>query len=126
MARHDHGKTGRCARRAGAGAPQALLPPRRRSHHQSVKDVGAGLGGTALSPDGKVIEGLVHKKYPHVFSVQFHPEVPNLYEEMNDVKLKFSPDDALETIHNMLDRKSLKFHRQDWAHISSVIEAQAK
>ena len=96
------------------------------SHHQSVKDVGAGLEVTALSPDGKVIEGLVHKKYPHVFSVQFHPEVPNLYEEMNDVKLKFSPDDTLETIHNMLDRKSLKFHRQYWAHISSVIEAQSK
>ncbi|MCK7529685.1 MAG: gamma-glutamyl-gamma-aminobutyrate hydrolase family protein [Marinilabiliales bacterium] len=58
------------------------------SHHQSVKDVGAGLEVTALSPDGKVIEGLVHKKYPHVFSVQFHPEVPNLYEEKSDVKTK--------------------------------------
>jgi putative glutamine amidotransferase len=94
------------------------------SHHQSVRDVGAGLQITALSPDGKVIEGLVHKEYPNVFSVQFHPEVSALYEDRSEVK--FSPQDKPETIHRMLDGQSLKFHLKYWGYISSIIETQSK
>jgi putative glutamine amidotransferase len=94
------------------------------SHHQSVKDVGAGLGITALSPDGKVIEGLVHTKYPHVFSVQFHPEVSGLYEDRNEVK--FSPEDKPETIHSMLDSESLMFHTKYWSYISGIIRGNSE
>jgi putative glutamine amidotransferase len=103
---------------------KALQPIVYSSHHQSVKDVGEGFEVTALSYDGKVIEGLVHRKYPNVFAVQFHPEVSALYE--NRAKVKFSPEDKPETLHSMLGRKSLKFHKIYWKHISEVIDRNTK
>jgi putative glutamine amidotransferase len=94
------------------------------SHHQSVKDVGEGFAVTALSHDGKVIEGIAHSKYPNVFAVQFHPEVSALYE--NRAEVKFNPEDKPETLHHMLGKKSLAFHRLYWKHISDVINSNFK
>lgn len=94
------------------------------SHHQSVKDVATCFEVTALSDDGKVIEGIRHLKYPHVFSVQFHPEVSALYEDRT--KIKFAPEDTPQTLHSMLDKNSLKFHKKYWGHISRVIEGQSR
>ena len=93
------------------------------SHHQSVKDVAACFDVTALSDDGKVIEGIAHIRYPNVFSVQFHPEVSALYEDRSQVK--FAPEDVPQTLHSMLDKNSLKFHKKYWGHISAVIMKQA-
>lgn len=92
-------------------------------HHQSVKDVAAGFEVTALSDDSKVIEGIRHLKYSNVFSVQFHPEVSALYEDR--AKVKFAPEDTPQTLHSMLDKNSLKFHKKYWGHISAVIRQQA-
>jgi len=93
-------------------------------HHQSVKDVGAGFEVTALSHDGKIVEGIAHSKFPNVFSVQFHPEVSALYEDR--ALIKFAPEDTPATLHSMLDKKSLKFHKKYWGHISSVIAEQTR
>jgi len=90
------------------------------SHHQAVKEVGKDFQITALSPDGKVIEGIAHSEYPNVFAVQFHPEVPALYE--NRGELKFSPSDRPKTLHSMMSRKSIVFHRKYWRHISMVLQ----
>jgi putative glutamine amidotransferase len=43
------------------------------SHHQAIKDVGAGLRVTAHAPDG-VIEGLEDPRHPFYLGVQWHPE----------------------------------------------------
>ncbi len=43
------------------------------SHHQAVKDVGAGLRVTAHAPDG-VIEGVEDARHPFYIGVQWHPE----------------------------------------------------
>ena len=94
------------------------------SHHQAVKDLGSDLEITALSNDGKVVEGLVHKRYPNVFAVQFHPEVPALYE--NRAEVRFSPEDKPETLHRMLNCQSRKFHKKYWGHISDVIDRNAE
>jgi putative glutamine amidotransferase len=94
------------------------------SHHQSLKDVALCFEVTALSDDGKVIEGIRHQKYPNVFSVQFHPEVSALYEDR--AKVKFAPEDTPQTLHSMLDKNSLKFHKKYWGHISAVIRKQAE
>jgi len=101
-----------------------LTPLVYSSHHQAVKDLGRDLEITALSNDGKVVEGLVHKKYPNVFAVQFHPEVPALYE--NRAEIRFSPDDKPETLHRMLNCRSRKFHKKYWGHISGVIARNAE
>lgn len=112
--------TGNSFFRSVVKIPQNLTPLVYSSHHQAVKDLGEGLEVIALSHDGKVIEGIRHKEYPNVFAVQFHPEVPGLYEDR--AKVKFNPTDQPETLHQMLDRKSLKFHRKYWQHISRVIK----
>ncbi|MDX9774154.1 MAG: gamma-glutamyl-gamma-aminobutyrate hydrolase family protein [Bacteroidales bacterium] len=104
--------------------PASLRPLVYSSHHQALKDVAPCFSITALSDDGKVIEGIVHIKYPNVFSVQFHPEVSALYEDR--AKVKFAPEDEPATLHSMLDKKSLRFHKKYWGHISSVIMENTK
>ncbi len=43
------------------------------SHHQAIKDVGAGLRVTAHAPDG-IIEGIEDPRHPFYVGVQWHPE----------------------------------------------------
>lgn len=43
------------------------------SHHQAIKDVGAGLRETAHAPDG-IVEGLEDPRHPFYLGVQWHPE----------------------------------------------------
>lgn len=89
------------------------------SHHQAAEKLGKGLAVTALSPDGKIIEGLAHKKYTNVFAVQFHPEVPALYEDM--YKRKFNPEDIPMSYNDMIGKQSVKFHEKYWGHISKIL-----
>ncbi len=94
------------------------------SHHQSAEKIGKGLEVTALSPDGKVIEGLAHSKYANVFAVQFHPEVPALYENME--KRKFHPDDEPKSYFEIIGKSSVRFHKKYWAYISKVLSRVEK
>jgi putative glutamine amidotransferase len=89
------------------------------SHHQAVEKIGKDLEVTALSPDGKIVEGLAHKKYPNVFAVQFHPEVPALYEDL--YVRKFNPDDKPQTYNDIIGKKSVKFHEKYWGNISEIL-----
>jgi putative glutamine amidotransferase len=90
------------------------------SHHQSLEEIGKGFEVTALSPDGKVIEGLVHKQFRNVFGVQFHPEVPALYEDREE--WKFEPNDVPRTFHQIIGEQSVKFHKMYWKHISKGLK----
>ena len=92
------------------------------SHHQSPKVIAPGYEITAVSPDGKIVEGLAHNRFPHVFAVQFHPEVPALYEDRE--QLIFAPDDTPSTLHRIIGRKSVSFHRKYWKHISEIVKRQ--
>lgn len=94
------------------------------SHHQSIENIGMGFEVTALSPDGKVIEGMVHRQFPHVFGVQFHPEVPALYEDRE--LWKFAPDDDPMTFHRIIGKKSVGFHKRYWKYISDAIHQSEK
>ncbi len=90
------------------------------SHHQAIEKTGKGMEVTAWSSDGKVIEGIAHSRYPYVFSVQFHPEVPAIYENVE--KWKFHPDDVPQTYHQMVGKESLKFHKKYWKYISKAVK----
>jgi putative glutamine amidotransferase len=46
------------------------------SHHQAVRNVGAGFRVTAEAPDG-VVEGLEDPQHPFYLGVQWHPEDMN-------------------------------------------------
>lgn len=90
------------------------------SHHQAVEKLGKGMKATCLSPDGKIIEGLVHTNYPNVFAVQFHPEVPALYEDI--YVRRFHPEDKPQSYHDIIGKSSVRFHEQYWEHISKVLK----
>jgi len=94
------------------------------SHHQSADKIGKGLEITALSADGKIVEGLAHKKYPNVFAVQFHPEVPALYEDLYE--RKFHPDDEPQSYNDIIGKKSVRFHEEYWNYISDVLRKAKK
>ena len=94
------------------------------SHHQAAEKIGKGLEVTALSPDGKIVEGLAHKKYPNVFAVQFHPEVPGLYEDQK--LLKFNPEDQPMTYNDIIGKKSVRFHEEYWNYISHILRKAKK
>jgi len=96
--------------------PEGFHPKVYSSHHQSIETVGSGFDVTAVSPDGKVIEAITHREFPHVFAVQFHPEVPALYE--NREEWKFEPTDAPATYHRIIGPESVRFHRKYWHQIS--------
>ncbi|MBW6536056.1 MAG: gamma-glutamyl-gamma-aminobutyrate hydrolase family protein [Mariniphaga sp.] len=90
------------------------------SHHQAAEKLGKGLEVTAVSPDGKIIEGLAHSQYPYVFAVQFHPEVPALHEKRE--KRKFHPNDEPQTYHEIIGKEGLKFHKKYWRYISKSLK----
>ena len=104
--------------------PKRFEPRIYSSHHQAAEKLGKGMEITALSPDGKIIEGLVHNKYPNVFAVQFHPEVSALYENMYE--RKFHPEDEPMTYHKIIGKQSVRFHEKYWGHISHVFKKVKK
>lgn len=106
--------------RKRVGYRRVVSPPVLSSHHQSVNKVGQGWIITALSADGKIVEAFRHEKYPNVFAVQFHPEPPALYENME--LRKFSPDDKPLSYHQIIGKHGLKFHRKYWQCISKAFE----
>ena len=97
------------------------LPRIYSSHHQAVENTGKGMEITAYSIDGKVVEGLAHREYPNVFAVQFHPEVPALYEDL--YKRKFHPEDLPMTYNDIIGRQSVRFHKLFWKHISKTLSS---
>jgi putative glutamine amidotransferase len=94
------------------------------SHHQAAEKLGKGMEITALSPDGKIVEGLAHTEFPNVFAVQFHPEVPGLYEDL--YIRKFHPEDQPMSYNDIIGKQSVKFHKRYWEHISEVIRRAKK
>lgn len=93
-------------------------------HHQAVKKLGENLEVTALSPDGKIIEGIAHAKFNGVFAVQFHPEVSALYDNKQQVKL--TPQDKPRSFHEIIGKKGAKFHKAYWKYISKAFGKAAK
>jgi putative glutamine amidotransferase len=106
------------------GVSKKLHPKVYSSHHQSIEKPGDGFEITALSSDGKIIEGIAHREFPHVFAVQFHPEVPALYE--NREEWKFETTDVPGTYHQIIGTENVRFHRKYWKQISNSIRKSWK
>jgi putative glutamine amidotransferase len=84
------------------------------SHHQAVSKLGMNIEPIAWSVDGKIVEAIKHSKYPRVLGVQFHPEVPSIYDA--SMKLKRIPFE--ESPKSYIDlypaEKGENFHRALW------------
>jgi len=90
------------------------------SHHQAVSKKGKGFRATAWSMDGKIVEAMEHEVYPNVIGIQFHPEIPSIFEPEN--KITFRPGE--EAGYSFMDLypgdKGLNFHRNFWAFIGAT------
>ena len=115
----DHPFFGKTVKTRKNATPRILS-----AHHQAVDKIGKGLAVTALSPDGKIIEGLAHDKYRNVFAVGFHPEVPALYENMEP--RKFHPSDVPKTYYEIIGKSSVRFHKVYWDFISETLNKAKK
>ncbi len=84
------------------------------SHHQALGRLGKGIVPIAWSMDGRIIEAIKHDKYPNVLGVQFHPEVPAIFDANS--KLKRVPLEQNQQSYNDLfpTGKGEDFHRAFW------------
>ena len=92
------------------------------AHHQMVDNLGKGIKIIATSLDGKVVEALEHKTFPHVLGVQFHPEFPMLWD--NKLKFNLTPQDKeKKSLYSVLEENSpsLAFHQKIWSWFSQKL-----
>ena len=83
------------------------------NHHQAIEKLGMNLKVIATSTDGQIIEAIIHKKYPNVLGIQFHPEGTYLYNE--NLKYRKSPVDSLTSGKQILiENNSFDFHLNYW------------
>ncbi|HSH50720.1 MAG TPA: gamma-glutamyl-gamma-aminobutyrate hydrolase family protein [Bacteroidales bacterium] len=91
------------------------------NHHQAIDKLGQGLEFIATSTDGKIIEAIVHRKYPNVLGIQFHPEGTYLYEP--DIKYRKNPEDKTKSGKQILEENdSYKFHVKFWETFSNKLK----
>jgi putative glutamine amidotransferase len=101
------------------GMDPAATPWVLSSHHQSVEQLGKGWQVAATSMDGKVVEAIEHKVFPHVFGVQFHPEKPGLFDPAIKHPQNCSGEISfMETIENT---DSYEFHLAYWNYIGKIL-----
>jgi putative glutamine amidotransferase len=99
----------------------SIAPTIWSSHHQCVDDLGKGIKPIAWSVDGQIVEAIVHRNYPKVIGIQFHPEVPLLYNA--NEKLNRVPNE--EKKHTYIDlyagENGENFHRAFWKHFANSV-----
>jgi putative glutamine amidotransferase len=94
------------------------------AHHQALGKLGKGIKVNATSSDGRVIEGIEHKKYPNVLGVQFHPDFPELWN--TDYTFKWTPQDKEKQSFLSLLKKnppSLEFNTKIWVWFFEQVKA---
>lgn len=119
---------------AGWPAAAALLPGGKGGlvrvvslHHQAVGRLGRDLQVWAASLDGKVIEGIHHRRWPAVLGVQFHPEKDIIY---NHKRIYLASAEASVTNYVAAwfsaDTRAQAFHRAFWKMIGAMLRASAE
>ncbi|MDF1576304.1 MAG: gamma-glutamyl-gamma-aminobutyrate hydrolase family protein [Bacteroidales bacterium] len=104
----------------GIGFRSGTLPLVLSSHHQAIEKLGPDWMVTATSMDGRIIEGIRHRKYPHVLGIQFHPEKPGLFDpSIHHPSGCHSTINFQEAIANS---DSYKFHVAFWNYLGRVLQ----
>jgi putative glutamine amidotransferase len=84
------------------------------SHHQALSQLGKDIIPIAWSLDGKIVEAIKHSKYPNVLGVQFHPEVPSIYDVESKLKRIPFEDNQKSYIELYPAESGEYFHRALW------------
>ena len=96
------------------------------SHHQAVGKLGQNILVTARSMDGKVVEGIQHRRFPNVLGVQFHPESRDLFRK--GAYYKQSPHQAADFNPRLFltdHLPSMDFHKSLWRWFSQALKTTA-
>jgi len=94
-------------------------------HHQAAEKLGRGLKVVATSMDGKIVEALVHKRFPKVLAVQFHPEHRNIWSP--STKAQPSIDHPIRNVASSTladDKRSRAFHVGIWRVFARWLHAE--
>lgn len=96
-------------------------------HHQAAHKLGHGLRALATTTDGRVIEALVHKRYPAVLGVQFHPEKRIVYDKTITYRAKEGDPVKNFAAQAMgADERAMGFHRRFWEVVSGWLIDSAR
>ena len=90
------------------------------SHHQAIEELGLGWEIAATSMDGKIIEAIQHRTYPHVLGIQFHPEKPGLFDPSIE-----HPESCNSTINfqkAIENTDSFLFHVSFWKQLGQFLQ----
>jgi putative glutamine amidotransferase len=94
------------------------------SHHQAVRKLGKDMIIAATSMDGKVVEMLIHDKYPNVIAPQFHPEFIYLHDPDSKKGIFHPNDKELLSEHEVLLKyDSYQFHLDFWNNFVNTVKA---
>jgi putative glutamine amidotransferase len=97
------------------------------SHHQALEKMGLGLVAIASSRDGRIVEAVEHKKYPHVLGIQFHPEHPLLFDA--EPRQRQKPGDTPTSFLAILEGTppSVEFNKGIWRWFAGqLVESHGK
>ncbi|MBW2730855.1 MAG: gamma-glutamyl-gamma-aminobutyrate hydrolase family protein [Deltaproteobacteria bacterium] len=86
-------------------------------HHQAIEKLGAKLQVIATSTDGKIVEAVKHKVFPHVLGVQFHPEY-----YVYDHRLRTTGKKGRRVGPEAKDLETLGFHRRFWKRFTDLLK----
>lgn len=92
------------------------------SHHQAAGRMGQNLRVIATSMDGKIVEGLRHTIFKEVIGVQFHPEIPSLYQ-LKESQAE-TPGKVYSLHEKLIAEKSLEFHMNFWKDFSDKVSSR--
>ena len=95
-------------------------------HHQAVNSIGKDFDVAATSPDGKIVEIILHKKYPYVVGTQFHPENTSLYNTNSKIQIDFDTPDNQNFLLLYGGEKGENFHRTYWNTIGEWLNNNKK
>jgi len=105
---------------SGLGFDSGSAPLVLSSHHQALENLGSDWEVTATSMDGRIIEGIQHRRYPHVLGVQFHPEKPGLFDpSIHHPSGCSSTINFQEAIENS---DSYTYHVAFWHYLSQILK----
>ncbi len=97
------------------------------SHHQALEKMGRDLVAIASSRDGRIVEAVEHKNYPHVLGIQFHPEHPLLFDA--EPRHRQKPGDAPTSYLAILEGTppSVEFNQAIWRWFAArLVESHGK
>jgi len=93
------------------------------AHHQALGKIGGGFRIIASSSDGKIIEAIEHKRFPGVLGIQFHPDVPFLWDP--GARIQIFPGGSKESLVSLLRTRSPShaFNRKIWSWFDGRLKA---